>query len=257
MKTLFYCSLLLLLARLGSGCKVPEYTYSYNSLIDSLRVDFKRKPELKLSIPTYQCWHVYQALYPVCGKINRHLEERTLENTLALDGICDGEIQTYHRFSLIVFDQVDDPSPSKDTVLLFSAHLKKFLDSTGVKNTTEQVTALGAVTLYIGSFKNDSTVQFSKRLVFTRPSNCKIPLFCFSRDGRLKGKPVDVNFEMFLQNHFSSNRTTPCQTNQIVVKRFIENDLNEISEDKPLVFNIQDVFKIPSMDFKALTCKCR
>lgn len=261
-KSLFYANLLFLFAASLwiSACKIPEVSVSYRALVEQNYVETIRKEAARqrpksiekqgaVIVPdSIVCLHIFEGKYPYCDKLRP--VEHILEQSLALDGLCDGPITGYHFFSIIEVLYVDKSTLDMDTLVLFTSYSPINDGKNGQRNHTalssspksssDLLKIRGAITMYSGAYQpgSSTTVVFDKQYIYTEPPKISF----FSRGERLKK-------EASIKLHMSVIKSTPPgdAPPTACIKRIVNLGRNEVSDSKPLVFSLRDVFSIDSL----------
>ncbi len=245
----------LLLAGLAvfAACAVPKIKVSYSQLVQQHYTNTQASaPKAGAMAPEAACLHIYEGYYPYCSKLRP--AEKILEGTLALDNHCeDTAIDGFQRFSLMDVMRHENGAEQVENVLFVSfSQIERHIPTQPVRalvrgaaadNDTLQIR--GAVTLYSGVYENDSTIFFTRRFIYTTPPRINF----FSREGRLK-KETRVALRLIV------SKTDGDGPHKAYLKRMVNYGRNELSDSKPLVFSLSDVFSIDSLALPYFLSEC-
>ena len=241
---------------MAAGCKVPKLQVSYNELIRQQYANLLAEESAGLhqepaALPdSAGCLHIYEAYFPYCSQVKQ--EEFVLEKTLAFDFLCQDTIAGYQRFSLIEITQ-HKVLVKQERVLFISFaqtqnHIAERIERLGLLTGDAQDTlqVRGAVTLYSGRYENDSTILFNSRYIYTTPPKINL----FSREGRLK-KATSLTLRMVLAKEKTRGKES------VVLKRIINYGRNELSDSKPLVFDLPKLLQTRELKLPFFFAECR
>ncbi|MCC6461295.1 MAG: hypothetical protein IT260_12545 [Saprospiraceae bacterium] len=252
---LLYGALAVCLA-LVAGCKVPKLQVSYNDLI---RQQYARmleeetaaqNPVVRALADSTGCLHIYEAYFPYCSQVKQ--EEFILEKTLAFDFKCQDTIAGYQRFSLIEITQHKVLEKHERVLFISFAqtqnHIAERIERLGLLtgDARDTLQVRGAVTLYSGRYENDTTILFDKRYIYTTPPKINL----FSREGRLK-KSTALTLRMVLAKDKTRGKEN------VVLKRIINYGRNELSDSKPLVFELPALLQTRELKLPYFFAECR
>jgi hypothetical protein len=245
MNTKSHCAVLLGGMLLLGGCKAPTVLIDYCEISKQFDVELEDpNAGLESSGGAASCIRVFRSKIPYCNR--EKTGEGILEPSIAFDTSCVGPVMGYQHFVLFELENKDNPAKN-------SYHLLSCFEEvpTGKNSAKENdpaiirgIVAKGGATMYSGMLdgRNPNVIRMSKRYLYTKP--CKVCLGAGENAKPRKETSVDIEFHI---TRVQENGYKRIQS----IDRIIRNGSNNISGNKPLVYNLFETIRVDRIELDA------